>query len=217
MAAHCEVVAMATGALPKVDCDQIHAGLAVTNIKEAVEFYSKRLGFTTGFLWGDPPRFAGMNLGNVQMFLREGTPEPKGCFVTFVVGNADELYEFHRAQGVDIAEPIADRDYGIRDYSVRDLHGHYLSFGHHLYGVGEPIKIERIDLPVRLEKRLAGLLEDLAKRKHMSLGSCLEEMILHTNDGVGPHTKGDLRYIGELKKKHGIDYDTHASYRFSEE
>ena len=70
---------------------------------------------------------------------------------------------------------------------------------------------------MRLEKRLAGLLEDLAQRKHMSLGSCLEEMILHTNDGVGPHTKGDLRYIEELKKKHGIDYDTHASYRFSEE
>ena len=117
---------MGTVAAPKVDCDQIHAGLAVANIAEAVEFYSKRLGFTTGFLWGDPPRFAGMNLGNVQMFLREGTPEPKGCFVTFVVGNADELYEFHRARGVDIAEPIADRDYGIRDYSVRDLHGYYL-------------------------------------------------------------------------------------------
>ena len=90
---------MGAVAAPKVDCDQIHAGLAVANIAEAVEFYSKRLGFTTGFLWGDPPRFAGMNLGNVQMFLREGTPEPKGCFVTFVVGNADELYEFHRARG----------------------------------------------------------------------------------------------------------------------
>jgi hypothetical protein len=26
-----------------------------------------------------------------------------------------------------------------------------------------------------------------------------------------------LRYIEELKKKHGIDYDSHGSYRFVEE
>ena len=26
----------------------------------------------------------------------------------------------------------------------------------------------------------------------------------------------DIRYIQELKKKHGIDYDVHASYRFVE-
>ena len=54
---------MGTDVPPKVDCDQIHAGLSVTDISEAVEFYTKRLGFTLGFLWGDPPRFAGMNLG----------------------------------------------------------------------------------------------------------------------------------------------------------
>ncbi len=36
-------------------------------------------------------------------------------------------------------------------------------------------------------------------------------------DGVAsPHTKRQLAYIQELKKKHGIDYDSHASYRFEE-
>ncbi len=70
---------------------------------------------------------------------------------------------------------------------------------------------------MRLEKRLAGLLVDLAAHKRMTVGSCLEEILLHTNDGVGPHTGSTLRYIGELKKKHGIDYDSHGSYRFVEE
>jgi hypothetical protein len=92
-----------------------------------------------------------------------------------------------------------------------------LSFGQHLYKAGEPIRIERIDVPVRLEKRLAALLRDLADAKRMSLGSCLEEILLHTNDGVGPHTRTQLRHIEALKKKHGIDYDSHASYRFVEE
>ena len=78
-----------------------------------------------------------------------------------------------------------------------------------------------MDVPVRLEKRLAAALTDLAAHKHMSLSSCLEETLLHTfephGDGVAsPHTQGDLRFIQELKKKHGIDYDSHASYRFVE-
>ena len=75
---------------------------------------------------------------------------------------------------------------------------------------------------MRLEKRLAALLHDLAEHKRMSLSSCLEEILLHTceplGDGVAsPHTKTTLSHIQELKKKHGIDYDCHASYRFSEE
>lgn len=78
------------------------------------------------------------------------------------------------------------------------------------------MKIERVDVPVRLEKRLAALLQDLAKHKRMTVNSCLEEMILHTNEGAGPHTKTTLRHIQDLKKNHGIDYDCHASYRFVE-
>jgi hypothetical protein len=133
-----------------------------------------------------------------------------------VVGDADQLYEFHRAQGVEVAEPIEDRHYGLRDYAVRDLHGYHLSFGHYIFNTDPPIDIERVDVPVRLEKRLAGLLQDLAIHKRMSVNSCLEEMLLHTNEGVGPHTQTTLNFIQELKKKHGIDYDSHASYRFAE-
>jgi len=34
---------------------------------------------------------------------------------------------------------------------------------------------------------------------------------------AGPHTSTTLHFIQELRKKHGIDYDSHASYRFVEE
>jgi hypothetical protein len=86
-----------------------------------------------------------------------------------------------------------------------------------LFNAGPRLKIERVDVLVRLEKRLAALLHDLAKHKRMSVDGCLEEMLLHTNEGVGPHTKATLRYIQELKKKHSIDYESHASYRFVEQ
>jgi catechol 2,3-dioxygenase-like lactoylglutathione lyase family enzyme len=207
---------MTPSAPPLVECEQIHAGLAVADLPAAIDFYTSRLGFMLSFTWGDPPVFAGVNLGKVQMFLQPGTPDPKGCAVYFIVGDADQLYDFHRANGVEIAQAIGDREYGIRDYVVRDLNGYHLSFGHHLLNAGPPIPIERVDVAVRLEKRLAALLQDLAAHKRMSVSSCLEEMLLHTNEGVGPHTQATLRYIAELKKKHGIDYDSHGSYRFVE-
>jgi hypothetical protein len=162
-----------------------------------------------------------VNLGHVQIFLEKGTPNPQGCSVYFVVGDADELYDFHKSQGIEIVDAPTDQPYAIRDYGVRDLHGYHLRFGHRLLNAGPPLKIERVDVPLRLEKRLAALLYDLAEHKHMSLSSCVEEILLHTNEPLGdgvasPHTKRQLDYIQQLKQKHGIDYDSHASYRFTE-
>ena len=212
---------MSTPATPQVECERHHTTLYVRDVLAAVDFYTNKLGFTLGFTWGDPPTMAGVNLGEVQIFLQQGTPDPHGFAVHFVVGDADELHEFQRAQGVEVVEPPDDREYGLRDYTVRDLHGYLLGFGHYIYSVGPPVEIERVDVPVRLEKRLAALLQDLAAYKRMSLTGCLEEILLHTcepfGDGVAsPHTKSQLRYIQKLKAKHGIDYDSHASYRFVE-
>jgi glyoxalase/bleomycin resistance protein/dioxygenase superfamily protein len=126
--------------VPPVECERHHPSLYVSDLAAAVEFYTDKLAFRLAFRWGTPPTMAGLNLGEVQIFL---------------------------------------------------------------------------------EKRLAALLRDLAAHKRMSLDSCLEEILLHTCEPLGngvasPHTKGQLRFIQELKKKHGIDYDSHASYRFVE-
>ncbi|HYZ86179.1 MAG TPA: VOC family protein, partial [Bryobacteraceae bacterium] len=116
---------MASQALPFIECEQVHAGLAVRDVPTAVEFYIEKLGFQEGFTWGNPPTFAGVNLGKVQVFLARGTPNPSAetGAVYFVVGDADQLYQFHRANGVEIVQDIDDRPYGLRDYVVRDLHG----------------------------------------------------------------------------------------------
>jgi catechol 2,3-dioxygenase-like lactoylglutathione lyase family enzyme len=213
---------MSTPTAPPVECERHHTELPVGDVLAAADFYTKKLGFNLDFTWDDPVTFAGVSLGYVQIFLTQGTPNAGGCSMYFVVGDADELYAFHRANGVEVVVPLEDRGYGLRDYRIRDLHGYEISFGHYIYTVGPPIEIERVDVPVRLEKRLAALLYDLAEHKRMSLDSCLEEILLHTNepfgDGVAsPHTKRTLAYIQELKKKHGIDYDSHASYRFVEQ
>ena len=212
---------MTDPSVPRVDCEQLHPVLRVPDVPAAVEFYTGTLGFGAGFTWGEPPRFAGVNLDRVQIFLEQGMSAPGGGSVCFMVGDADELFEFQRANGAEVVEPPADREYGIRDYAIRDPYGNSLVFGHPLFNAGPPVPIERVDVPVRLEKRLAALLGDLAAHKRMSVDSCLEEILLHTSepfgDGVAsPHTRSQLAFIQRLKEKHGIDYDSHASYRFVE-
>ena len=164
---------------------------------------------------------AGVNLGDVQIFLRQGTPAPQGCSLYFVIGAADELCEFQRARGVEFVEPVGDRPWGFRDYTVRrpprlspDLRATPLQ----RWPTAPDRAGGRSFTP---ERRLAAVLRDLAEYKRMSLSSCVEETLLHTftplGDGVAsPHTKSDLRQIQRLMAKHGIDYDSHASYRFVE-
>ncbi len=104
---------MTIPAPPFVECDQVHPVLVVSDIPAAIDFYTKKLGFKLAFTWGgDPPTYAGVNLGKVQMFLQKGTPSPKGCSVSFLVADAGQLCEFHRANGVEVTAEIADREYG---------------------------------------------------------------------------------------------------------
>ena len=41
---------------PFIECEQIHAGLAVSDFAAAIEFYTKKLGFKLGFTWVIRPR-----------------------------------------------------------------------------------------------------------------------------------------------------------------
>jgi catechol 2,3-dioxygenase-like lactoylglutathione lyase family enzyme len=207
---------------PPIDCEMVSPGLLVPDVPEAAAFYMERLGFSPGYVWGDPPTSAGVTFGKVMLQLSTGTPNPAGGWVSFQVTGVDELYEYHRANGVKVLGPPEDKPWRIRQYHVEDLNGYTLEFGQFLFDREPPLEIERVDVPVRLEKRLAAVLADIAKRKRMTVDECLEETLLHTFErldtgGVAsPHTLGDLAYIQKLKARHGIDYDCHASYRFKE-
>ncbi len=115
-----------------VDCEQCHPILSVPDVRSAIEFYTHKLGFWLAFAEGDPPNFAGVNLGHAQMFLKEGAPSPEGCEVYFVVSDADKLHLFQESNAVEIIVAPGDRGYVLRDYTVRDPFGYRLTFGHRL-------------------------------------------------------------------------------------
>jgi catechol 2,3-dioxygenase-like lactoylglutathione lyase family enzyme len=96
---------MTTPTPPRIECEEQHPALSVRDIGAAIAYYTNRLGFEVAFTWGDPVTFAGVNLGQAQIFLREGAPAPSACTLFFVVGDADELFEYHRAGGVEVVDP----------------------------------------------------------------------------------------------------------------
>ena len=116
-----------------VICERYHAILIVADVSASIDFYTAKLGFRRDFTQGDPPTFGGVSFGdNAQLFLERGTPSPSGCGLYYVVNSADAMCERCRAAGVTIAIEPADRGYGLRDFSIYDPDGYYVTFGHRL-------------------------------------------------------------------------------------
>ncbi len=209
-------------AAPKIHGQWVHPVLQVTNLQETIDFYTQKLGFTVGFRYGEPPTTAGLNLGEAQILAAESPNASPPCHIYFVLQGLNALYEYQRNAGVTITEEPADKPWGLREYTVEDPWGNTIGFGQHVPSKEPKLQIERRDVPVRLESRLASLLEDLAAYKHMTVSECLEEIILHSFEKTAkgatasPHTSETFDLLEELKAKHGIDYETHASYRFYE-
>ena len=204
-----------------VGCEAAWPTIVAPDVKAAVDHYRDVLGFDVDFIYGEPPMHAGVRLGNASMHISRGEVALGSSWIYFVVDDADELYAMQKQRGADVDQPPENRPYNLRDYRAKDLNGYTLMFGQPIPAREPPLEIERVDVHVRLEKRLAALLEDLAKHKQLSISETLEETLLHTFEkykgGVAsPHTEGTLRYIEKLKTKHGIDYETHDSYRFRE-
>lgn len=89
----------------------------------------------------------------------------------------------------------------------------------------EAISVERVQLGVRLEKRMVKILKGLAEFNGETLGQLLEKIVMHSFDPVpgeegemsaSPHSKRELEVIADLSRIYAVDYGTHGSHRFWE-
>jgi len=80
------------------------------------------------------------------------------------------------------------------------------------------IPVERVQLGVRMEKRMVKVLKAVAEYGDMTLSELLETIVLHSFEGGTAQTFGpeEVKLIAEFKKLYGMDYETHASDRFVE-
>jgi hypothetical protein len=91
--------------------------------------------------------------------------------------------------------------------------------------VNQNVDVERVQLGVRMEKRMVKVLKGLAEFEGITLGQLLEKVVLHSFEPVAgqegelaasPHSKRALAAIVDLKKIYGMDYDIHSARQFVE-
>lgn len=209
-------------------CESVYPTITVSDLQQTVEYYHRELGFDIQFKWGEPPVHAGVTFGKATLHFNQQDMETNYqnelFWLYFQVEDVDDLFEKYQSRTVSLLDEPTDREWGMREFNVRDVNGLSLRFGQPNVKFGEPIKVTRTDINARIETRLANLLSDLAGHKNMTIGEVIEETLLHSfeqTDGhsavASPHTQRTMQFIDDLKMKHGIDYQTHDAYRFIED
>jgi catechol 2,3-dioxygenase-like lactoylglutathione lyase family enzyme len=107
--------------------------LAVNNLKRSVEYYITKLGFST--LWeGGGWHF--LFRDEIKIMIGE-CPDDKpafdiGChsyFAYFEVENIDALYNEYQQRAVEILSVIENKPWGQREFALRTVDGHRITFG----------------------------------------------------------------------------------------
>lgn len=103
----------------------------VRDVVATVRYYCAVLGFGNDWLWGDPPEVGGVRWGKLGVMFSQVGPGAKvgGQWHSFFVDGIDALHELHGCNGATICSPLELKPWGLREYTVRDLNGHYLRFG----------------------------------------------------------------------------------------
>lgn len=82
--------------------------------------------------------------------------------------------------------------------------------------MAQPIKVERVQTGVRIERRMLKVLKALAEYLDMTLGDLLEGIVLASFEGNSPFVPSTLRKVEQLKEVYGMDYGVEASHRMIE-
>ena len=104
--------------------------LTVDDLSEALEFYQWTLGFDLAWSWGEPPEMAAVCRDNAEIMLSQRTDaQTMGASRIYIVLSGIDAYYAEIQAGADIAVPIGDRPYGMRDFRIGDSSGNEISFG----------------------------------------------------------------------------------------
>lgn len=113
---------------------QNHYVLAVHDIKQSASFFVDNLGFQ---IKSEPPGWILIQKDNCMIMLGEcadaipaGELGDHSYFAYLRVDDADDYYDELKAKGVEIAMPIADKPWGLREFGLKTPDGHRLMIGH---------------------------------------------------------------------------------------
>jgi uncharacterized glyoxalase superfamily protein PhnB len=102
--------------------------LPVSNAQETAKFYNEILGFEIEIIWTNPP-YAVVARDRTIIEFGEGRKNFAGTGVCIIfVSNVDVIYSEFSNKDIEFVVDIADRDYGSRDFRIKDNNGNLLIF-----------------------------------------------------------------------------------------
>jgi uncharacterized glyoxalase superfamily protein PhnB len=105
--------------------------LQVADLQRAIGFYRDALGFTQGWIVGDPPWLASVCRDVVEFHLYlAATPVPSHVYLN--VDGVDAYFGAATAAGARVVHALADRQYGMRDGRLADPDGNEIGIGEFL-------------------------------------------------------------------------------------
>ena len=107
--------------------------LAVNNLVTSADFYKNKLGFQT--LW-EEGGWHFLIRDDIKIMLGE-CPDDKPAseinshsyFAYLEVDNIDMLYKEYQSKGVEVLSSIENKPWGQREFSIRTIDGHRITFG----------------------------------------------------------------------------------------
>ena len=80
----------------------------------------------------------------------------------------------------------------------------------------DPLKVERIQTGMRIEKRIVKVLKALAEYLDISLGDLMEGVVLHAFEGKAPFSEETIQKIADLKKIYNLELNAAHSHQLIE-
>ena len=105
--------------------------ITVRNLQQAKEFYTTTLGFKVSFEVGNPLSYLGLFRNEVEIHLNDDSASRQAAGtgnISILTNEVDNYYTYCVQQGVTILITPDNRDYGLRDFGIRDPDGNVLNF-----------------------------------------------------------------------------------------
>jgi len=114
--------------------------LQVADVRAALDYYRRVLGFEEGFVWGDPPQYGMVGRDHqAEVHFTLKTPVRDHSILYISVPDADAYHAEVAARGAKVLNPPADQPYRMREFAVEDPDGHRLFIGSRLEDKSGPL------------------------------------------------------------------------------
>jgi catechol 2,3-dioxygenase-like lactoylglutathione lyase family enzyme len=111
--------------------------LFVADLAASFTFYTKKLGFSIAFSYGDPPFYGQVERDEAKLNMRvvhgpvlnpERRDRDEMLSASITLDDADALFLEFQAVGVEFAAPLKTEPWGARTFIVRDPDGNLILF-----------------------------------------------------------------------------------------